>query len=98
MPTNQEVIAHQGTPVADPLSLRELTEVLIKHYGIHEGQYDLLVEFKIGVGALGPNQELALPGAMVGVSRLGLVKSTKMGNNTVDAAEVNPVTKARKKD
>lgn len=81
------------------LSLREITEVLIKHQGLHDGSYNLLIEFQIGVGAVGPVPESVLPGAMVGVSRIGLSKTDPDKNNihTVDAAEVNPIVKPRKK-
>lgn len=79
-----------ATPVDSPLSLRELSAVLVKHYGLHEGQYDLLVEFKIGVGGVAMNAESASPGAMIGIGRVGLVHSLRPGPATVDAAEVNP--------
>ena len=78
------------TPVVSPLSMRDLTAVLIRHYGIHEGCYDLLVEFRIGMGAVGPDQTSLTPGAMIGISRVGLVPSQSDGSTTVDAAIVNP--------
>jgi hypothetical protein len=97
VPTNniQNTAAH--TPISDPLSLRELAEVLIKHYEIHEGNYDLALEFQIGVGQVGPNPELQLPGAMVSVSRIGLIQATNIRPTTVDASIVNPPKRKRKK-
>ncbi len=89
--TSQPVVVEQ------PLALRELTELLIKHYDLHEGLYELLVEFQIGMGVIGPNPHDALPGASVGLSKLGLMKVQVMGNNTLDAAAVNPVGKAPRK-
>jgi len=85
------------TPVAAPLSLHDLATVLIKHYGLHEGCYDLMIEFQIGVGAVGPTPEALSPGAMIGVSKVGLMSSKSTGPTTVDAAIVNPAKKSRKK-
>ena len=84
-------------PVKEPLSLRDLTGVLINYYGIHEGHFELLVEFQFGLGAVGPDPAALIPGAMIGVSRIGLVPSKADGPTTVDAAIVNPVKKSRKK-
>lgn len=84
-------------PVATPLSLQDLATVLIKHYGLHEGCYDLMIEFQIGVGAVGPAPEALSPGVMIGVSKVGLIPSKSTGPATVDAAIVNPAKKSRKK-
>lgn len=83
-------------PVAEPLSIHELGAVLVRHYGIHEGLYNVLVEFQIGVGPVGPKESLT-PGAMIGVSKIGLMASTEAGPATVDASEVNPKKRSRKK-
>lgn len=82
--------------IAD-FSLRELTEILIKNQGLHEGLYNLSVQLQIGVGAVGPSPELICPGAMLGVSRIGLSKTEKGKENihTVNAAEINPAPKKR---
>jgi len=82
--------------IAD-FSLMELTEILIKSQGLHEGLYNLSIQFQIGVGAIGPSPESICPGAMVGVSRVGLSKTeeTKKNIHTVNAAEVNPSPKKR---
>jgi hypothetical protein len=84
-------------PVEVPLSMRDLAGVLVKHYGIHEGLFDLLVEFQIGTGAIGPDPTALTPGAMIGVSRVGLMPSKVEGPTTIDAAIVNPAKKALKK-
>jgi hypothetical protein len=84
-------------PIADPLSLRELAEVLVKHYDIHEGKYDLALELQVGVGLVGPDPGSQLPGAMVSVSRIGLTRATDIRATTVDAAVVNPAKMKRKK-
>ncbi len=93
---NKPVI--QGIVPAKPtLSLRELAEVLVKHYDLSEGQYDLLLEYQIGIGAVGPDKENLVPGAMIGVTRLGLLRAANAGPNTVDAAKINPPKKTRGK-
>lgn len=84
------------SPIKPPISIKDLTEVLVKHYGIHEGQYDLLVEFQIGTGAAGPTPDRVVPSAMIGIAGVGLVNSPRPGPNTIDAAEVNPKGKPRK--
>ena len=97
MSTEAKTQAQRPDPVESPLSLREIAELLVKHYALTAGLYDLLVEFQIGTGAVGPDKENLVPGAMIGVSRLGLVQSTKPGPNTIDASLVNPAKKSRKK-
>lgn len=81
----------------NPLTLPELATVLIKHHGLHEGLFDLTIEFSIAVGAVGPSAEQRLPGAMLGVSRIGLAPAQTTGPNTVDAARVNPRKTAKAK-
>ena len=91
--TNQNLV----TPAFNPLSLRELTETLIKHYGVKEGKYDLLFEFQVGIGSIGLSTDSQLPGAMIGISKVGLIASTTDGVTTVDASMVNPAKKSSKK-
>lgn len=72
------------------LSLKDVTEIVIKHRGLHEGLYNLAFQFQIAVGAVGPSPETVVPGAMFGVSGVGLEKVPNAGPHTVDAAIVNP--------
>ncbi len=89
---------HNLKKIAD-FSLVETTEILVKHQKLHEGLYNLTLEFQIAVGAVGPTPELLCPGAMLGVSRIGLseTKKEKANHHTVDAAKVNPAPKKRAK-
>lgn len=82
--------------IAD-FSLTELTEILIKNQGLHDGLYNLSVQLQIGVGSVGPSPELICPGAMLGVSRIGLSRTEKGKENihTVNAAEINPAPKKK---
>jgi hypothetical protein len=97
MSTEAKTQAQRPDPVESPLSLQEVAELLIKHYALTDGLYDLLVEYQIGTGAVGPDKDNLVPGAMIGVSRLGLVPATKPGPNTINASLVNPAKKPRKK-
>jgi hypothetical protein len=72
-------------------SHKELTALLLRDQDIHEGLYDLALEFQLAVGAVGPQPDAAVPGVMVGVARIGLNKAPQKGPHTVDAAEVNPL-------
>lgn len=94
MPTDK---AKELPDKPEPLSLKELAAVLVRHYGLTEGLYDVLVEFKIGVGAVAPSDEPRIPGAIVGVSRVGLNPVTEASTNAavVDAAEVGTRTVRR---
>lgn len=97
MSTEMTPDVQAGLSVVAPLSVGELAAVLVKHYGLHEGQYDLQIEFQIGTGAVGPDPRSLLPGALIGLSRVGLVLSQATGPTTVDAARVNPRRKMRGK-
>lgn len=76
----------------EPMALKDLAVLLIKHYQIHEGLWDLALEMQVAAGRMGPTPEQQLPGAMFIVSRIGLQKSEAPGPLTVDAAAVNPTT------
>lgn len=89
--------ADERSAVGPPLSLKELAVLMVKHYGLHEGHYDLMIEYKIGTGIVQPDPNEALPGAMIAISRVALVKSDKPEGAAVDAATANPARKVRKK-
>jgi hypothetical protein len=77
-------------------TIKELTVELVKIEGLHEGLYDLAIQFNLGVGSFGPTPETTLPGAMFGVAQIGLQKSPQAGPHTVDAAVVNPPSKKKR--
>jgi hypothetical protein len=84
-PTEQVNAAH-----IEIIALRDVAELLIRHKDLHEGLYNLAFQFQIAIGAVGPSPDAVVPGAMFGVSGLGLEKVDRMGPYTVDAAIVNP--------
>jgi hypothetical protein len=74
--------------------LKEVTEILIKSSGIHEGKWMLAIEFGVNVGMLGMSQASARPGVMVLANNLMLAVADPgaPADLIVDAAEVNPRT------
>lgn len=78
------------------LSLRDLAVILIKEFGYHQGLFDLSIEFQIGIGGVGPDPTSQIPGAMIGVSKIGLLNAKSFGPTTVDASVVNPPKKPKK--
>lgn len=87
-----------ASPPPAILSLKDVTKIVIKHIDLHEGLYNLVFQFQIAVGAVGPSPETVVPGAMFGVSGVGLEKVPNAGPHTVDAAIVNPVTRQAAKN
>lgn len=75
---------------AEPISMSELGAVLVRHYGLTEGLFEVTVEFQLGVGALGPNSAELMPSAIASVKRVGLrrVPDSKPGPGLIDAASV----------
>lgn len=53
------------------LSMKELSQVLAKHYGLAPGKYDLRIEFQVGTGPVGPEND-RLPGMVLGIKSIGL--------------------------
>lgn len=68
------------------LDIKGLTEVLVRHYGYKEGLWELVIEFRVGFGALGPTEAERLPSAVLGLSRIGLNPTNKANAFSVDAA------------
>src|ERR1039458_1748922 len=45
------------------LSLKETATLLVKHFGYHEGLYDIAFAVQVAVGQVGPAPETQFPGA-----------------------------------
>lgn len=96
--TNPQQQKEAPDQVGSLLSLKELTTLLIKHHNLHEGRYSILMQYQFVAGSLGPDKANRIPGMMVGVSQVGLVKSANADDaNSVDAAEVNAKPKAKER-
>ena len=72
------------------LSLQEMGVLLVRHYGLHDGLWDVALEIQAAIGQFGLPPNDVLPGAMFRVSRIGLTKAAQVGPLTVNAAEINP--------
>lgn len=77
--------------------MKEVAELLVKEYKLHEGLYDLMLEYQFAFGNFGPTSAQVTPGAMIGLAKLGLTRVDKVGPLTVDAAQVNPANKVRER-
>lgn len=76
---------------------KEVVEALIKHAGFHEGRWALHVRFGLAASNIGPSEEAMNPAAVVPILELGLSKTDKITNLSVDAAEVNPSAGGQKR-
>lgn len=75
------------------LSFRELTEVFIKHQGLHEGVWAVGFNLNIVTGTLGPTPDQSFPSAMVQITSASLTRveaGQPLPPTAVDAAIVNP--------
>ena len=76
------------------LTHKEVINALIKHQNIHEGIWQLYVEFGISAGNVptaDESQELRLcPAAIVPIAKIGLRMVDKETPLALDASKVNP--------
>ena len=77
---------------------QELVELVIKHVGIHEGEWTLLVGIGVGSGNFGVAPDQIAPGVMVTFNQIGIQRvmpgsPQAPGSVNVDAAKVNPKKK-----
>jgi|GEM_PF-597959 len=91
--TNSPNITIPFLSIKEKLSVKEVVRLLIKHYNLHGGNFELSIDFQTKVGGFGEFQSASkeiLPGAVIGVKNVGLVTSRTIGPWTVDAAVINP--------
>jgi hypothetical protein len=75
---------------------KEVVTALLKSQDIHEGIWGLYVEFGIGAANVGPSPDEIQPAAIIPVLKIGFQKFNEVTNISVDASEVNPITKKTK--
>ena len=78
--------------------LKEVTELLVKAAGLHEGLWMLNFGMNFTAGNFQTASDAALPGSMVSLSNLGLLRvepSSSPANLTVNAAVINPKPKKK---
>jgi hypothetical protein len=79
-------------------SFKELTEMMIRKQGIHEGHWAIRIKFGLGAANFaGMGAGTLLPTAFVPVVEIGIQKQDAPTDLTVDAAQANPVKPKRKK-
>ncbi len=71
-------------------SYQEVVEALIKKQGLHEGIWVLTIEFGLGAGNIGPDENSLNPSAVIAVGKIGIKRADKITNLSVDASVVNP--------
>ena len=72
---------------------KEVVTALLKEQGIHEGIWQLIVNFSLGAAFVGPTDGEMNPAAIAMVNQVGIQKTDKVTHVSVDAAEVNPRAK-----
>jgi len=80
----------QIAPGTEPLSIRQIAEVLVRHFNLHDGLYEASFEFGLAVGSFRSPENVAAPGVITTLNKIGLVIAQSEGPNTVDASKVNP--------
>lgn len=74
---------------------KELIQLMLKDAGIHDGWWNLAVNFRLGAGAFGPTADDVVPSGFVGVEGVGIQRvELKEGEPipplTYNAKELNP--------
>jgi hypothetical protein len=80
-------------PTQYSFDLQEATIALLKHQGIHEGDWILNFELSLGAGFMGPTPEQLRPSALIQIQRVQLARQpTDAPPNplVVNAAKENP--------
>lgn len=76
-------------------SHKELVAIMLKDAGIHEGFWNLSVDFRLGAGAFGPTPDEVAPSGfvsidMIGIQRVSLQEGQPIPPLTYSAEELNP--------
>ena len=70
------------------LSNKDLTKILIKHYKIKTGYYELSVGFVFTAGGVHGPESSILPGMTIGINGITLAESTAENLNAVNAKDI----------
>jgi hypothetical protein len=79
-------------PIDSPpqmLPLKDVCEMLVRHFGHTAGIWDISIELNFALGAVGPSPDKVMPGAIVGVSGIGITPAKIPGPHTVDASTLS---------
>lgn len=73
------------------LDMKSLVELLIRHFGHHEGHFEATIQLAVALGPVSPGPGATpMPGAIFGVNGVGVRRLAEPTANSVDAAAVNP--------
>lgn len=72
------------------LDHKEMVEVLIKHLNLHDGIWQLNLEFGIAATNVQTGEDQVFPAALVPVNRIGLAQVEKESPIALNATVVNP--------
>jgi hypothetical protein len=77
-------------------SLKEVAEILVKKMDLHEGLWQLTIQFGFGIANVpaSPDGKTIHPAVINVVQNIGIQRSDLATNLTIDAAIVNPVRTA----
>ncbi len=70
--------------------IKEVTVLLLKDQQIHEGHWQIAINFGFGAANVGPSEAELAPAAVVPVLAIGIQRFPEKTPLSVDAAEVNP--------
>jgi len=76
-------------------TVKELIELLIRDQGLHEGYFDISVNFGIMMGGFLNPHGHTCPSAVVAIEGIGLRQVPELAGAALDAAVVNPAKKKR---
>ena len=84
-------------PTQFSFDYKELAEILVKQQGIHKGLWYVYYKFGIQASNMSfQSSEDFVPTAVVPILEVGIQKTDKVTNLSVDAAQVNPAPKTKK--
>lgn len=70
-------------------SYEEVIQALLRAKGVSEGIWSISFEFALGATQIGPNDKELRPCAIVPVVSIGLARSEKLTNLSVDASTIS---------
>ncbi len=80
-----------STPTQIGFTHKEVVEALLRHEGITEGIWGMIIKFGIKGANVGASDSDVMPSAIVPVLEIGLEKRDAENNLSVDAAKLSPV-------
>lgn len=72
------------------LDYKEILTAIIKQQGLHEGIWQLHIEFGLAAANIATAEDQISPAAILAVKRIGIMRIDKESPIAIDAAKVNP--------